>query len=403
MINERKMDKETIMSDKRVILIVLDSLGAGELPDAAEYGDAGAHTINHIAEKVPDLAVPNLKKMGYGEIEGVRLPGAKENVTGCYGRAAERSRCKDTIAGHWEIAGLITETPFRTFTDTGFPESFIKAFENRIGTPVLGNYAASGVEIIKDLGPEQRRTGYPIVYTSADSVFQIAADVNVIPLERLYEICEIAREMLQGDLLVGRVIARPYTYIDGVYTRTADRKDYALEPPEKTILDAISGSGKQVCAVGKIEDVFKGRGVTDSVHTKSNEDGVDRTLEFMESCGSGLIFTNLVEFDSMYGHRRDPEGYGHAIEAFDRRLPEILQALREQDMLIITADHGNDPVHSGWNHTREYIPILLTGKSIRQNINLGTRSGFADIGATICEYLGVSWEGNGSSFLKDII
>lgn len=391
------------MEERRVILIVLDSLGVGELPDAAEYGDEGAHTLNHIAEKLPDLDVPNLKKLGFGEIEGVRLPGGPAEVTGCYGKAMERSHCKDTIAGHWEIAGIITEIPFRTFTDTGFPESFIQAFEERIGTPVLGNYAASGVEILKELGPEQRRTGYPIVYTSADSVFQIAADVDVIPLERLYEICGIAREMLQGDLLVGRVIARPYTYADGVYTRTADRKDYALEPPETTILDAISASGRRVCAVGKIEDVFKGRGITDSIHTKNNEDGVDRTLEFMDRAGAGLIFTNLVEFDSLYGHRRDPIGYGRAIEAFDRRLPELLAALREQDMLIITADHGNDPVHSGWNHTREHIPILLTGPALRRNISLGTRSGFADIGATICDYLGVEWHGNGISFLDEII
>lgn len=390
------------MSDKRVILIVMDSLGAGEMPDAGDYGDKGADTIGHIVEKCPDISLPALNRLGYGHVEGVSLPGTPERAEGSFGRAAEASPSKDTITGHWEIAGLITETPFRTFTDTGFPDEFIEEFEKRIGIGVLGNYSASGTEIIEELGPEQRRTGKPIVYTSADSVFQIAADTAVIPLERLYEICETAREMLTGDMQTGRVIARPYVYENGKYTRTSDRRDYAVDPPGETILDCISGAGLEVCAVGKIFDIFNGRGMTSHVHTVSNDDGIDRTLEYMDRCGSGLIFTNLVDFDSLYGHRRDPEGYCRAIEAFDRRIPQIIEKMKADDVLIITADHGNDPVHRGWNHTREYVPVLIYGDNIAADRNIGTLDTFADIGASVCEYLGVERQGDGTGLIGRI-
>lgn len=388
--------------DKRVILIVMDSLGAGAMPDAAEYGDRGASTINHIIERVPGIEIPNLIKLGYGNIEGIDLT-SEPDPDGAFGRAAELSKGKDTITGHWEIAGLVTEMPFQTFTDTGFPEDFIKAFEERIGTKVIGNYSASGTEIIKELGPEQRRTGFPIVYTSADSVFQIAADTDVIPLEKLYDMCMIAREMLQGDLLVGRVIARPYIYRDGVYTRTSDRRDYSVDPPSDTILDLMKGAGYEVDCVGKIHDIFNGRGMVSYVHTVSNMDGVDKTLDYMKKAGNGIIFTNLVDFDAKYGHRRDPEGYARAIEEFDARIPEIISAMRSDDVLILTADHGNDPTFKGWNHTREYIPVLAYGEKIKAGAEIGTRKSFADISASICEYFGIENTLSGTSFIDEIL
>lgn len=390
--------------DRRVILMVMDSLGAGELPDADKYGDKGASTINHIVDRVPDIRskIPNLLDMGYGNIKGVSLP-PSEAPSGAFGRAAEASNGKDTITGHWEIAGLVTTTPFQTFTDTGFPESFIKAFEEKIGTHVIGNYSASGTEIIKVLGPEQRKTGFPIVYTSADSVFQIAADTDVIPLEKLYDMCQTARDMLRGDLLVGRVIARPYTYRDGVYTRTSDRRDYSVDPPADTLLDVLKTAGLEVNCVGKIHDIFNGRGMTSSVHTVSNMDGVDKTIEYMKKTGSGLIFTNLVDFDAKYGHRRDPEGYAGAIEEFDARIPEIEAAMNDEDILILTADHGNDPTFKGWNHTREYVPLMVSGRMIKGGADIGTRNSFADISASACEFLGVENTLAGESFLDRIL
>ncbi len=392
---------------RRVILIVMDSVGVGELPDAAEYGDAGASTLNHIAERVPALSLPNLCSLGLSSVMGVKIPDRdtrnKNNIVcGAYGRAAERSACKDTITGHWEITGLITETPFKTFTDTGFPPDFIDAFEKAIGTKIIGNISASGTEIIKQYGELHRSTGRPIVYTSADSVFQIAADTSVIPLERLYEMCRIARNMLTGDLLVGRVIARPFIMKDGQCVRTADRRDYALEPFGRTILDDISEAGMEVCAVGKISDIFNGKGITSSVHTADNMDGVDKTLEYMDKCQNGLIFTNLVDFDAKYGHRRDPEGYARSLEEFDARIPELTAKMRDDDIMVICADHGNDPVHTGWNHTREYIPVLICGKHVKQGVDLGTLKSFADIGATVSEYLGLAADTAGESFLSRI-
>ncbi len=391
---------------RRVILIVTDSLGVGEAPDAAAYTDAGADTLLHAAEGTPGFAMPELAALGMGNITGAaqgkfRIP--QDQVIGSFGRMQEMSRGKDTITGHWEIAGIETLTPFKTYPD-GFPKEFIRKFEEAIGCEVLGNYPASGTVIIEDLGPEHEATGKPIVYTSADSVFQIAANTDVIPLERLYEICKIAREMLVGDWACGRVIARPYVKDEnGKRTRTSDRHDYAVSPPQETLLDKVSGAGQTVWAVGKINDIFNGQGITKSVHTTGNMDGVDKTLEAMKEDFGGLIFTNLVDFDSLYGHRRDPEGYGRAIMDFDRRLPEIKAAMHDEDILIITADHGNDPIHHGFDHTREYVPVLLYGVPVAAGVDLGTRHAFADCGQTIAEYLGVPATAEGESFLLEVL
>lgn len=389
---------------KRVTLIVTDSLGVGELPDAEKYGDKGTDTLGHIMERCPRLQAPNLQKLGFFNIEGAA--GGKfavEKPIGSFAKLKERSVGKDTITGHWEIAGLYTEVPFKTYPE-GFPASFIKEFEKAIGTEVLGNCTASGTVIIEELGPEHEKTGKPIVYTSADSVFQIAANTAVIPLARLYEICEIARRMLVGDVACGRVIARPYIIDEkGERQRTSDRRDYAVSPPEKTLLDHVKDAGKTSYAIGKISDIFNGCGVSKSVHTEDNMDGVDKTVEALKQDFEGFIFTNLVDFDSKFGHRRDPEGYGRAIEEFDARLPEIMAAMKDDDILMICADHGNDPTHTGWDHTREHIPFVVYGKGIKEGVNLGVRESFADIGATIAEILGVSGTSIGESFAKDIL
>ena len=386
----------------KVILIVTDSMGIGALPDAANYGDAGADTFGHILENKKDMKTPNLIKMGIANIDGVSWKGAAvKDPVGAFGKMAEISKGKDTITGHWEIAGIYTDTPFKTYPD-GFPESFIKAFENAIGTEVLGNYPASGTEIIEQLGPEHEATGKPIVYTSADSVFQIAANTDVIPLEKLYEICEEARRLLVGDVSCGRVIARPYVIENGKRTRTSDRRDYAVSPPEDTVLDKVKAAGKTVYAVGKISDIFNGKGVTQAVHTDSNMDGVDKTIQALGMDFDGFVFTNLVDFDSKYGHRRDPQGYGQCIEEFDARLPEIMGAMGEDDVLMICADHGNDPVHSGFDHTREYVPLLVYGKKVKAGANLGIRKTFADVGATVADILGAEAPSIGESF-KEVI
>lgn len=387
---------------KKVILIVLDSLGVGALPDAEDFGDSGADTFGHIVDALPDIQIPNLRKLGFCNIEGAA--GGRLKVSqplGCYGRLKELSSGKDTITGHWEIAGIETRTPFKTYPD-GFPKELIRAFQKAIGTEILGNYAASGTVIIEELGEEHEKTGKPIVYTSADSVFQIAANTDVIPLERLYQMCQIARELLVGEYACGRVIARPYEMVQGKRQRTADRKDYAVSPPEPTVLDHIEDGNKTVYGIGKISDIFNGRGITKSVHTTSNQDGVDKTLEAMEKDFSGLIFTNLVEFDSQFGHRRDAIGYGRAIEAFDRRLPQIMSSMDEDDCLILCADHGNDPVHSGFDHTREYVPFVLYGKKLKNNVDLGTGETFGDIGATVADLLRIAKPKIGKSRLTDI-
>lgn len=387
---------------QRVILIVLDSLGIGQLPDAEKYGDKGADTFSHILRSKPDLAIPGLLDLGFGNIEelaGGKL--ARPSVRGAFGRLGERSTGKDTITGHWEIAGLLTETPFKTYPD-GFPREFMDAYEKAIGIGTLGNLAASGTVIIEELGEEHEKTGKPIVYTSADSVFQIAANIDVVPLETLYKYCEIAREMLVGEYACGRVIARPYRITGGQRQRTSDRKDYAVSPPAKTMLNLLSEAGREVVAVGKISDIFNDSGITESVHTESNMDGVDKTLEAMKKDFTGLIFTNLVDFDSKFGHRRDAPGYGHAIEEFDHRLPEILAAMKESDVLMLCADHGNDPAHSGWDHTREYVPLVVFGQPIKAGTDLGTRDSFADIGSTIAEIFQAGKTQIGESFLAEI-
>lgn len=391
--NQKKRTNRAAVN--RVILIVADSLGIGALPDAEKYGDKGADTLGHIMREVPDIKMPNLRKLGICEIAEIcdraadKSSGMRPSLTG---RLAEKSKGKDTITGHWEIAGIYTDVPFKTYLD-GFPDDFIKRFEEAIGTEVLGNYPASGTEIIEKLGDEHEKTGKPIVYTSADSVFQIAASTDVIPLERLYEICEKARSMLVGDVACGRVIARPYIKQDGKRVRTSDRKDYAVSPPKETMLDIISEPGMQVYAIGKISDIFNGKGITKAVHTDDNADGIEKTIAAIKENTSGLIFTNLVDFDSKYGHRRDPLGYARAIEEFDARIPELTAVMKEDDLLMICADHGNDPVHSGWDHTREYIPLIAYSKRMERGsfgagVNLGTRDSFADIGATICDMLG---------------
>lgn len=387
---------------KRVVLIVLDSLGIGAMPDAENYGDKGANTLGNIVKAMPDFQIPNLVQLGLGHIEGIEGVEKAGLPTGAFGRLAEMSKGKDTITGHWEIAGIYTEEPFNTFPD-GFPADFMKAYAEAIGIETLGNYAASGTEIIEALGPLHEETGKPIIYTSADSVFQIAANTAVIPIERLYEICEIARKMLVGDVQVGRVIARPYVLQDGVRTRTSERKDYAVSPTGKTVLDYVKEGGKTVYAIGKISDIFNDQGVTTSVHTDSNMDGVDKTIVALKEDFEGFVFTNLVDFDSKYGHRRDAVGYGKCIEEFDNRLPEILAALKEDDLLILCADHGNDPGHGGWDHTREYVPLLAYGRQVKAGVDLGTRNTFADIGATVADALKVETTAIGESFLGSIV
>ena len=388
---------------KKIILVVTDSLGVGELPDAEKYGDKRADTFGHIVEKCGELKIPNLLKLGMGNIDGVcggRL--AKAEPVGCFGKMAELSKGKDTTTGHWELAGLRTDVPFKTYPD-GFPKEFMEEFEKEIGMGCLGNYPASGTAIIEELGPEHEATGKPIVYTSADSVFQIAANTDVIPLERLYEICKTARRLLVGDWACGRVIARPYVIRDGKRERTSDRRDFAVTPPADTVLDMVSGSGKTMYGVGKIGDIFNQKGLTESVHTVSNMDGVDKTLEAMKMDFEGFIFTNLVDFDSKYGHRHDPEGYGRCIEEFDRRIPELMEALGDEDILMICADHGNDPVAHGTDHTREYVPILVYGKNLKQGVNLGIRESFADAGASVCDFLGIEGPAIGESFLPSVL
>ncbi|MBR5516528.1 MAG: phosphopentomutase [Firmicutes bacterium] len=392
----------------KVVLMVTDSLGVGAMPDAHVYGDTGADTFGHILmafdqEVGKPLNIPNLTALGICNIEGVAEGRhAVENPVGCFGKLAEISTGKDTTTGHWEIAGIKTEVPFKTYPE-GFPKEFIEAFEKEIGIECLGNYPASGTTIIEELGPEHEATGKPIVYTSADSVFQIAANIDVVPLERLYEICQIARRLLVGEWACGRVIARPYVIRDGKRERTSDRRDYAVTPPEDTVLDFVSKAGLEMYGVGKIGDIFNQKGLTTDVHTVSNMDGVDKTIEALAKDFDGFLFVNLVDFDSQYGHRRDVVGYGKCIEEFDARLPEIMEALGDDDILMITADHGNDPAAPGTDHTREYVPVLCYGKSCKKGVNLGVRESFADVGATVADVLAVQMPAIGKSFKGEIL
>jgi len=386
---------------KRIILLVFDGLGIGALPDAAKYGDEGSNTLGNIAAATEGFSLPNLEKIGLANIEGVKGLKKRENFAGCCGRMMEKSAGKDTTTGHWEISGIILDKPFPVYPN-GFPQEIIQEFEKRIKTRVLGNIAASGTEIIKQLGQQHVMTGYPIVYTSADSVFQIAAHEDVIPVGRLYEMCLIAREILKGDHAVGRVIARPFTGSEGSFVRTERRKDFSLKPVKKTVLDYASENGYEVKAVGKIEDIFSGKGITESVHTHGNQNAVDQTLRFMNDEFEGIIFTNLVDFDMLYGHRNDIEGYARALKEMDERIPDILKALKNEDILIITADHGCDPTTKSTDHSREYVPLLVYGEGVKSGVNLGTRSSFSDIGKTAAEYLGISADIEGTSFLGEI-
>ncbi len=383
----------------RIILMIIDSVGIGEMPDAKEFGDAGANTFKHIYEAFPDMKIDHLKKMGINKIEELKSIEYNGTIHGSYGKMLEKSNGKDTTTGHWEIAGLLIEEPFKTYPN-GFPEYVIKEFEEKTGRGTLCNKPASGTEILKELGEEHVKTGKPIVYTSADSVFQIAAHENIIPLDELYRMCQIAREILMGKDQVARVIARPFIGEVGEFVRTSNRRDFSLKPFGHTILDELKKNNFDVIAVGKIVDIFNGEGITNDIHTVSNMDGVDQTLKFMKDSNNGLIFTNLVDFDAKYGHRRDIEGYKNAIEDFDARIPEILEYMNPNDLLIITADHGNDPSFKGTDHTREMVPLLVYGDQLKQNIDLGARKTFADIAATIAEYFDVENPGEGISFLN---
>ncbi|NLT19681.1 MAG: phosphopentomutase [Syntrophomonadaceae bacterium] len=382
---------------RRVILIVLDSVGIGEMPDSCQYGDGGCNTLVNTARAVGGLKIPNLQQLGIGNITLIDGTAPVESPQAAYGKMEEQSAGKDTTTGHWEMMGIILERPFPTYPQ-GFPIDLLQKFEQLIGRPAIGNKAASGTEIIKELGEYHMKTGYPIVYTSADSVFQIAAHEEIIPLPQLYEMCQTARNLLQGEHAVGRVIARPFIGQPGNFVRTAHRHDYSLQP-EKNILDYIQESGESVIGVGKIKDIFAGRGITSSYAIENNDDGVDKIIQAMQMHESGLIFANLIDFDQLYGHRNDPHGYAAALEAFDRRLPDIINTMQDEDILILTADHGCDPTFAGTDHTREYVPLLVYGTAVQPQ-DLGIRTTFADIGQSLAGYLRVKVEGlPGNSFL----
>lgn len=388
------------MSFKRIHLVVLDSVGIGEAPDAAEFNDEGAHTLGHIAETA-GLSLPNMQALGLGNIESLKGIDEALPTAGYYTKLEERSVGKDTMTGHWEIMGLHIKTPFRVFPE-GFPQDLIQRIEKHTGRKIVGNKPASGTEILDEYGEHQIRTGDLIVYTSADPVLQIAAHEEVIPLNELYDICEYVREITKDDpYMIGRIIARPYLGEPGNFTRTSNRHDYALNPFGKTVLDFLKDAGKDVIAVGKINDIFNGQGITESVRTKSNMDGVDKLLEVIDKNFIGLSFTNLVDFDALYGHRRNPEGYAQALEEFDARLPEIFEKLEENDLLILTADHGNDPTHHGTDHTREFVPLLVYSKNFKKNGEL-PRGYFADISATIADNFNVESTHFGKSFLNEL-
>jgi phosphopentomutase len=384
---------------RAVVVVVLDSVGIGEAPDAADFGDAGSATLQNIAASVGGLRLPNLTKLGLGNIVAAAGLKAKPAPEGAFGIMTELSPGKDTTTGHWELMGVILERAFPLYPK-GFPDDVMEAFRAAIGSSTLGNYPASGTVIIEELGAEHMATGKPIVYTSGDSVFQIAAHVDVVPLEKLYEMCERARSILTGPHEVGRVIARPFTGTPGNFTRTSDRHDYAVEPPSLTVLDHISADGLEVRGVGKIADIFAGRGVTSSVPTSSNDEGIEATIAELGSISRGLVFTNLVDFDQSFGHRNDPEGYARALESFDARLPEVASVLGEDDVLMVTADHGNDPTTPSTDHSRERVPLLVAGPRVKKWADLGVRSTFADCGASVAELLGVAPPPTGRSFAE---
>jgi phosphopentomutase len=386
----------------KVVLIVCDSLGVGEAPDAGDYGDLGADTAGHAAAAVGGLDLPTLGSWGFGRLTGIAGVGPVDPGAAVVGRMAERSAGKDTTTGHWEMMGVVLDQPFPTYPD-GFPPQVIDAFAQAIGRGVLGNKPASGTEIIKELGPKHLETGEPIVYTSADSVFQIATHKRVVPLEQLYDWCERARAILKGEHAVGRVIARPFDGEPGAFVRTKERRDYALPPAGPTVLEALERAGIRTLGVGKIEDIFSRRGLSGSDHTGDNETSLDATVRFLcEAVDPTFVFTNLVDFDMVYGHRRDAEGYARCLERLDARLPEVVATLGADDWLFLTADHGCDPTAPGTDHTREFTPLVAFSPGGTRGQHLGDRSTFADLGATIADLFGVPSGGPGSSFAADL-
>ena len=385
----------------RAFLIILDGVGMGALPDAADYGDTGSNTLLHVAEAVGGLRLPRLERLGLGRL--LALPGVRpvSDPQGARARLSEASKGKDSTTGHWEFAGLVLERPFPTYPN-GFPVPLLERWCERTGRDWLGNVAASGTEIIQRLGEEHQRSGKLIVYTSADSVFQIAAHEGTVPLEELYAACRAARGLLTGEHAVGRVIARPFAGLPGDFRRTTNRRDFSLEPPAATLLDRLSHAGQRVITVGKVDDLFAGRGITEAIHTHSNAEGEEVLEDLARRTGEGLVFANLVDFDQQYGHRNDPAGFARALEQFDERLSAILGRLRSDEMCLITADHGNDPTTPGTDHSREYVPLLVAGPRVRPDVDLGTRGSFADVGATLAEMFGLKRLEAGRSFLREV-
>jgi phosphopentomutase len=384
----------------RIIVIVLDSVGVGALNDAGVYGDEGSNTLRNIARHV-HLRVPTLRSLGLDRIVDIGGPVSQDLPLAAIGRMAESSKGKDSVTGHWEMMGIVLDRPFPVFPN-GFPHELMDTFQQRIGRGTLGNYAASGTKIIEDLGDEHMRTGKPIVYTSADSVFQIAAHEDVIPLEEQYYINRIAFDLAVGDYGLGRVIARPFVGEPGHFRRTTNRRDFAMPPTDVTVLDRLKADQFPVVAIGKVDDLFAGRGITRAVHTKNDDEGVDAISSEMASTPRGLIFANLVDFDTQYGHRNDVAGYAANLERFDARLKDLLPRLRHDDLMVITADHGNDPTTPSTDHSREHVPLLVTGPSVRTGVDLGTRKTFADLGQTIADNFGIEPMANGISFLADV-
>ena len=386
---------------KRAILVVLDGVGAGANPDAHVYGDDGASSLEHCAQAVGGLALPNLGSIGIGNITPIKGTPPTDHARGAYGRMSEAAAGKDSTTGHWEMTGVVLQKPLPTYPH-GFPLDLVEAFEQAIGRKVIGNKVASGTEIIKELGEEHVRTGFPILYTSADSVFQLAAHQDVIPLRELYHMCEIARQMLTGDNAVGRVIARPFIGTPGSFTRTEHRRDFSLQPLGTTLLDLLKAEGKDVIGLGKIEDLFAGRGLTRRDHTETNSDGMKATLHWLEQDFNGLLFVNLVEFDMLWGHRRDSEGYAQALRDVDTWFAQVQEVMRPEDAIFFTADHGVDPTYHGTDHTREQVPLLAFGVPVQVGVNLGTRSTFADLGQTLAQAFAVGQLAAGTSFAHEL-
>jgi len=386
----------------RVTVIVLDGVGVGALPDAADYGDEGSNSVGNTARVVGGLTLPNMGRLGLGNLTEVEGVPPRQDTLGSYGRLAEASAGKDTTFGHWELMGVVSPRPLPTYPN-GFPQELIREYESLIGRKTLGNKAISGTVVIEELGEEHMRTGWPIVYTSADSVFQVAAHEEIIPLDELYRICRIAREMLTDEHGVGRVIARPFIGQPTGFTRTANRRDFSLPPPGPTLLDRLAAAGWEVIGVGKIDDIFATRGLTACHHTVDNMVACDEIIRLLREDNRGLILANLIEFDMLYGHRNNPQAYGQALEAFDARLPEIMEAMKPRDVLFITADHGTDPTTPSTDHSREHVPLLVHGRQVKEGVNVGTRDTFADVGATIAELLGIEALPHGTSFASEIL